>query len=119
MEEERKHIADLAKQWVAVDGEMAKLRGYLRERRKRQAAISTQLWTFAKKSNVSKLAQKDGTLRFKKKIGKKNLSLKAIRAILLEFHEGNRELAEQETKFILDKRDTFTRESIDFRRSVL
>lgn len=109
---DKNKVAELAKHWVTIDKELVRLRGVIRERRKRQNAISTELWKYAKTTNTTNLSQGDGALRFKKKVGKKSISLKWIRAILLQYHKGDEKSAQEETQFILDKRDVVTRETI-------
>lgn len=114
---DKNRVTDIAKQWITLDKEMAKLRSLIRERKKRQSALSTELWKFANNTNTTSIpsAEGNGALRFKKKIGRKGITMKSIRAILLQFHEGDEEMAEKQTQFIMDKRDIVTRETIEFK----
>jgi|TARA_Y100000389_G_C17464904_1_gene524652 hypothetical protein len=100
------------KEWVRIDNEMNTLKQELNKRKNEKKMLSNSLIEIMKENQIDCFDLKDGQLCFNTKTVKKPITKKSLFVILSKYYNGNDTKTNELQEFILNNRDTVTKESI-------
>ncbi len=111
-------LSNLVKEWMKTEDELRTLGAEIREKRKRIKAVRAMITTIMKGGQISRLNTSKGALTRKVKNTKVPMTKKYISSALVEFFDGNKEMAEKCAKFLDEHRplretENLTLENLD------
>ena len=110
--EERSHLIQNVKEWISLDNEIKTLQKEIKERRKKKKDITYSLVDIMKNNEIDCFDIKDGQLIYTKKNVKNPLSKKHLLKSLTEFFKNDKLIVGQLGKYIMETRESKTKENI-------
>lgn len=104
------------KDWLKMDGEIAKLKAELKEKNNKKKQITQTLVSVMRDNKIDCFDIHDGSLIYKKRKTKKTISGKFLLQQLEEYYKDQPDLAKDITKHVLDNRIEVVKEDINIKR---
>ena len=114
--EDRSRLIQNVKEWIGLDNEIKTLQREIKERRKKKKNITFSLVDIMKNNEIDCFDITDGQLIYTKKNVKNPLSKKHLLKSLSEFFKNDKLIVGQLGKYIMETRESKTRE--DIRRKI-
>ena len=92
------------KEWIKLDNEITKLKLDVKEQTNKKKELTETLVNIMKSNSIDCFDTNGGSLVYKQKKTRKNISGKFLLSQLSEFYKDNPELAKEITKKVLDNR---------------
>ena len=114
--EERHRLIENVREWLSLDNEIKSLQKKIKENRKKRKDITSSLVCIMKNNDIDCFDTQDGQLIYTKKNVKNPLSKKHLIKSLSEFFKNDKIIVAQLGKYIMETRDSKTKE--DIRRKI-
>jgi len=102
------------KEWIKIEKKKKQLQKEQNTRKKSKKLLNQTLIEMMKENDIDTVETKDGSsIVYTSKIVKKPITKKVLSDILAKYYNGNINKAEHLNNFILENRETTTRESIE------
>jgi hypothetical protein len=112
--DEKEILVGTIKKWIKLDNEIKQLQSEQSKRKKIKKELNSTLVNIMKKNNIDNIDTKDGTsIMYSEKTVKKPITKKLLSDILAKFYNGDIEKADELNNFILDNRETVTKDVIE------
>tara|TARA_B100000900_G_scaffold381315_1_gene367667 strand:+ start:401 stop:748 length:348 start_codon:yes stop_codon:yes gene_type:complete len=112
--DEKEILVGTIKKWIKLDNEIKQLQSEQSKRKKIKKELNSTLINIMKKNNIDNIDTKDGTsIMYSEKTVKKPITKKLLSDILAKFYNGDIEKADELNNFILDNRETVTKDVIE------
>ncbi len=100
------------KEWVKLENEIAQLNKEINLRKKEKKVLSNTLIETMKNNDIDCFDTKTGQICFNKRKSKKAITKKGLFDILTKYYNGDDTKINELQNFILDNRETITKETI-------
>jgi hypothetical protein len=100
------------KEWIKIDNELIKIKLDVKEKTNKKKQLTESLVKIMKINNIDCFDINGGSLIFKQKKTKKNISGKYLLKQLEEYFKEQTDLAKEITKHVLDNREEVIKEEI-------
>ena len=100
------------KEWVKLENEIAQLNKEINVRKKEKKVLSNTLIETMKNNDIDCFDTKTGQICFNKRKSKKAIRKKGLFDILTKYYNGDDTKINELQNFILDNRETITKETI-------
>lgn len=100
------------KEWVKLENEIAQLNKEINVRKKEKKVLSNTLIETMKNNDIDCFDTKTGQICFNKRKSKKAITKKGLFDILTKYYNGDDTKINELQNFILDNRETITKETI-------
>lgn len=112
--DEKEILVGTIKKWIKLDNEIKQLQSEQSKRKKIKKELNSTLINIMKKNNIDNIDTKDGTsIMYSEKTVKKPITKKLLSDILAKFYNGDTGKADELNNFILDNRETVTKDVIE------
>ena len=110
--ETKEQLVNNIKEWIKMDGEIAKLKSDIKEKNNKKKALTNELVEVMKKNEIDCFDINGGTLVYKKNKVKKPINGKTLLVALQNYYKEQPNVAEDLTKHILNSREEQIKETI-------
>lgn len=110
--ETKEQLVNNIKEWIKMDGEIAKLKSDIKERNNKKKELTNELVEVMKKNEIDCFDINGGALVYKKNKIKKPINGKTLLVALQNYYKEQPNLAEDLTKHIMDSREEQIKETI-------
>ena len=110
--ETKEQLVNNIKEWIKMDGEIAKLKSDIKERNNKKKELTNELVEVMKKNEIDCFDINGGALVYKKNKVKKPINGKTLLVALQNYYKEQPNVAEDLTKHILNSREEQIKETI-------
>lgn len=110
--ETKEQLVNNIKEWIKIDGEIAKLKSDIKERNNKKKELTNELVEVMKKNEIDCFDINGGALVYKKNKVKKPINGKTLLVALQNYYKEQPNVAEDLTKHILNSREEQIKETI-------
>ena len=110
--ETKEQLVNNIKEWIKIDGEIAKLKSDIKERNNKKKLLTNELVEVMKNNKIDCFDINDGALVYKKNKVKKPINGKTLLVALQNYYKEQPNIAEDLTKHIMDSREEQIKETI-------
>ena len=110
--ETKEQLVNNIKEWIKIDGEIAKLKADIKERNNKKKILTNDLVNVMKSNEIDCFDINGGALVYKKNKVKKPINGKTLLLALQNYYKEQPILAEDLTKHIMDSREEQIKETI-------
>jgi hypothetical protein len=110
--ETKEQLINNIKEWIKYDTEINQLKAVIKDRTEKKKALTTNLMTVMKTNAIDCFDINGGALVYKQNKVKKPINGKTLFSALQAYYKDDEEMAEELTKFVMDKREEKVNETI-------
>jgi hypothetical protein len=110
--ETKEQLVNNIKEWIKMDGEIAKLKSDIKEKNNKKKGLTNELVEVMKKNEIDCFDINGGALVYKKNKVKKPINGKTLLVALQNYYKEQPNVAEDLTKHILNSREEQIKETI-------
>ncbi len=108
----KEELINNIKEWIKVDNELTKLKAEVKERTLRKKNLTDALTLTMKTNSIGNFDVKGGSIVYKQKKSKKQISCKFLKEQLAAYYKENPELASDIAKHVLDNREQVVKDEL-------
>ena len=110
--ETKEQLVNNIKEWIKMDGEIAKLKSDIKEKNNKKKLLTNDLMEVMKSNDIDCFDINGGALVYKKNKVKKPINGKTLLVALQNYYKEQPKVAEDLTKHIMDSREEQIKETI-------
>jgi predicted nucleic acid-binding Zn-ribbon protein len=110
--ETKEQLVNNIKEWIKIDGEIAKLKSDIKEKNNKKKSLTNDLMEVMKSNKIDCFDINGGALVYKKNKVKKPINGKTLLFALQNYYKDEPNIAENLTKHIMDSREEQIKEII-------